>query len=121
MLASLAAIDRLGNAARKLDDDLRLHQRAVSFGDDVDGPFGRIDVRREATAAAWLPGPVPPVLVRSVEIITESTPDQWRDATHTTVFAERRNSSTVTTRQSSPPRPTHPPGVISTLQNQCHL
>jgi hypothetical protein len=22
---------------------------------------------------------------------------------------------------SSPPRPTHPPGVISTLQNQCHL
>ena len=34
LLASLATIDRLGNATGKLDDDLPLHWIAIVFGDD---------------------------------------------------------------------------------------
>ena len=43
LLAPLAAMDRLGDATGKLDNDLRLHQGAVAWRDAVDGPFRRIN------------------------------------------------------------------------------
>ena len=49
----LAAMERLGDAASEMNDDLPFHQVAVAWRDARDVPSHRIDIRRGATAGPF--------------------------------------------------------------------